>query len=121
MKRAYAQTITVILFAGLIAGAIVLSRSGSPGRANGGKQSYGFALQEVARASGVNFVHQAPKLDPRLDHILPEIASMGASVSVVDVNGDGWPDFYVTNSQFGSRNALYLNQKDGAFKDVAAE
>src|SRR5438876_10890145 len=104
MKRTYAQTITVILFAGLIAGAIVLSRSGSPGHAKGGQQRYGFALQDVARASGVNFVHQAPKLDPRLDHILPQIASMGASDSVVDGNGVGCSDLHATNSQFGSQH-----------------
>ena len=82
---------------------------------------HGFYLQEVARASGVNFVHQAPTLDHKLDHIMPEVASMGASVSIVDFDRDGWPDIYVTNSAEGSRNALYRNQHDGTFKDVAAE
>lgn len=44
---------------------------------------------------------------------------MGASVSVTDVNKDGWPDLYFTNSRFGHPNALYLNQRDGTFRDVA--
>ena len=60
-------------------------------------------------------------LDARLAHIMPQVASMGASVSVVDFDHDGWPDFYVTNSQIGSHNALYRNMHDGTFKDVAGE
>jgi len=35
-----------------------------------------------------------------------------------DYDGDGWPDLYVTN-EFGG-NALYHNQHDGTFRDVAA-
>ncbi|HEX8844060.1 MAG TPA: CRTAC1 family protein [Pyrinomonadaceae bacterium] len=82
---------------------------------------YGFKLEEVSRASGIDFKHQAPTLDPKLDHIMPQVASMGAAVSVVDFDRDGWQDLYVTNSGEGSFNALYRNQGDGTFKDVAAE
>ncbi len=52
---------------------------------------------------------------------MPEVASMGAGVSIVDFDRDGWPDIYVTNSGEGSKNALYRNLGDGTFKDVAAE
>src|ERR1700730_15170533 len=82
---------------------------------------HGFYLQEVSHAAGVNFVHQGPTLDHKLDPIMPEVASMGASVSIVDFDRDGWPDIYVTNSAEGSHNALYRNQHDGTFKDVAPE
>src|SRR6266540_4137758 len=82
---------------------------------------YGFYLEEVAQASGVNFVHQAPTLDRQLDHIMPQVASMGAAVSIVDFDRDGWADLYVTNSGEGSKNCLYRNMTDGSFKDVAAE
>jgi enediyne biosynthesis protein E4 len=82
---------------------------------------HGFYLQEVSRAAGVNFLHQGPTLDPRLNHIMPQVASMGASVSIVDFDRDGWADIYVTNSAEGSRNALYRNLHDGTFKDVAEE
>jgi len=34
-------------------------------------------------------------LDPKLDPIMPEVASMGASVSIVDFDRDGWSDIYV--------------------------
>ena len=66
-------------------------------------------------------MHQAPELDPRLNHIMPQVASMGASVSIVDFDHDGWPDIYVTTSKEGAKNALYRNQHDGTFKDVAEE
>lgn len=82
---------------------------------------HGFYLQEVSRAAGINFIHQAPVLDSKLDRIMPEVASMGASVSIVDFDRDGWPDIYVVNSAIGSKNALYRNMRDGTFKDVAQE
>ncbi|HEV2836471.1 MAG TPA: CRTAC1 family protein [Pyrinomonadaceae bacterium] len=82
---------------------------------------YGFYLQEVAQSSQINFVHQAPTLDRKLSHIMPQVASMGAGVSIVDYDRDGWADIYVTNSGEGSKNALYHNLRDGSFKDVAAE
>jgi hypothetical protein len=82
---------------------------------------HGFFLEEVSHAAGIDFVHQAPTLDSKLNPIMPEVASMGASVSVVDFDRDGWPDIYVTNSKEGSKNRLYRNMHDGTFKDVAEE
>ena len=82
---------------------------------------HGFYFQEVSHAAGINFVHQAPTLDHQLDHIMPQVASMGAAVSIVDFDRDGLPDIYVTNSGEGSKNALYRNMGDGTFKDVAPE
>ncbi len=78
-------------------------------------------LEEVSHAAGIDFVHQAPTLDAKLNPIMPEVASMGASVSIVDFDRDGWPDIYVTNSKEGSKNHLYRNMHDGTFKDVAEE
>ena len=82
-------------------------------------KKFGFYFEEVSKQSGVNFVHHSPKLDPLIDPILPQIASVGASVSVCDFDNDGWNDFYVTNSCFGYKNALFHNQRDGSFIDVA--
>lgn len=82
---------------------------------------YGFYLQEVSHQSGIDFTHQAPTLDPKLAHIMPQVASMGASVTIVDYDKDGWPDIYVCNSAEGSRNHLYHNLHNGKFEDVAAK
>jgi len=80
---------------------------------------FGFALRESARARGVEFVHQAPTFDAQLAHIMPQVASMGASVAVADFDRDGRDDFYVTNSGEDSLNCLYRNKGDGTFEDVA--
>ncbi len=44
------------------------------------------------------------------------LISFGLGVTIGDVNGDGWPDVYVSNDFF-ERDYLYINQKDGTFKD----
>jgi enediyne biosynthesis protein E4 len=80
---------------------------------------FGFRLQESAKALGIDFVHQGPTFDARLAHIMPQVASTGAAVSVVDFDRDGWQDLYVTNSGEGSLNELFRNTGDGAFEDVA--
>ncbi len=84
-------------------------------------ERYGFYLEDVTQVSGVNFIHQRPTLDPQLNHILPQISSVGASVAVADFNKNGLHDFYLTNSRFGAPNALYVNQGEGRFTDMAAE
>lgn len=82
---------------------------------------YGFYFEEVSKQSGIDFTHTAPTLDAKLENIMPQIASMGAGVSIVDFNRDGWQDIYATNSGEGTFNALYRNNKDGTFTDVAKE
>ena len=44
----------------------------------------------------------------------------GLGVSISDVNVDGWPDMYISNDFF-ERDYLYLNQKDGTFKECLEE
>jgi hypothetical protein len=80
-----------------------------------------FHLRESAREHGIEFRHRNVALDPKLDNIAVQIAGLGAAVSVVDADGDGWADIYATNSAFGARNALYVNQHDGRFVDRASE
>ncbi len=40
-----------------------------------------------------------------------------------DVNGDGWQDLYVVNGRYpaGEPNRLYINNRDGTFRDASAE
>ena len=86
----------------------------------GGDTRFGFRLRESSKAMGVDFIHQAPTFDARFEHIMPQVAAMGASVSVTDFNRDGWQDFYVTNSAEDSLNRLYRNDR-GTFVDVAGQ
>ena len=80
----------------------------------------GFVLQDATAAAGIHFAHHRPRFDPRIANIEPHVAGLGAAVSVADFDGDGWPDLYFTNSRFGEPNALYRNEGDGTFEDVAA-
>src|SRR5579862_8080140 len=129
MKRVpVARVLLIVFFVGLLLTPLVVRRLSSEHNASAttldissAVARHGFYLQEVSHAAGIDFVHEGPTLDPKLAHIMPQVASMGAAVSIVDFDRDGWPDIYVTNSGEGSRNALYRNLGDGTFRDVAAD
>ena len=77
-------------------------------------------MREAAAPAGIRFVHQRPALDPKIANIEAHVAALGASVSVADFDGDGWPDLYFCNSRFEQPNALYRNRGDGTFEEVAS-
>ncbi len=128
MNKRVARILLAVLFVALIITPVLLRRLSAQRQkslltadARSALNRYGVYFEEVSHGAGVNFVHQAPTLDHKLDHIMPQVASMGAAVSIVDFDRDGWPDIYATNSGEGSKNALYRNQQNGTFKDVAGE
>lgn len=49
-----------------------------------------------------------------------QIEGYGLGVKVSDINLDGWPDIYAAND-FQSNDLLWINQKDGTFKNKAAQ
>ena len=77
-------------------------------------------FEEVSEQSGVAFTHYRSILD-----IIP----LSAGVVVFDYNGDGWQDAYVPATpdiaglapEGDDRNALFRNNGDGTFTNVAAE
>lgn len=124
----YGRIAAIVCLAGLLAVTVVLNNRNetSPGRAESSVDAaasqptrYGFRLTDVSKSAGIDFVHTAPTFDSKLAHIMPQIASMGAAVAVVDFDRDGWQDLYVTNSGENSLNRLYRNNQDGTFDDVA--
>lgn len=52
--------------------------------------------------------------------IYGSIISFGLGVTVGDINRDGYPDVYVSNDFF-EKDYLYINQKNGTFKDEIEE
>lgn len=48
--------------------------------------------------------------------IYNSLIGFGLGITVGDVNKDRWPDIYVSNDFF-ERDYLYINQKDGTFKE----
>jgi enediyne biosynthesis protein E4 len=119
------RALVTLIFLALLVAIIVLNRTATRGgnAAPGidAASRYGFALTDTAAAAGLTAVHHAPTFDARFAHIMPMIAAMGAAVSVVDFDRDGWQDLYVTDSGEGTRNHLYRNRGDGTFVDVAPE
>ncbi len=120
------KIITVIIFAGLLIGTALSSKNRSF-HINGARQKemalkkYGFYLEPISNSAGIDFRHLCPMVDSKLKNIEAQIASMGASVSIVDFDKDGWEDIYFTNSRSGSSNALYRNMRNGKFENVAPQ
>jgi hypothetical protein len=80
-------------------------------------------FQEIpSKDSGVAWIHQNGKSKQRY---LPEMA--GSGVAIFDYNKDGWMDIMLVNSgpsrfyhsSSGLHQALYRNNKDGTYTDVA--
>ncbi len=77
-------------------------------------------LVDITSSTGIRFDH---KSDPEARFIAE---SMSGGVALIDYDGDGWPDIYLTNAQsvemaqhgIKSRSALYHNNHDGTFTDV---
>ncbi|MBK8177867.1 MAG: CRTAC1 family protein [Planctomycetes bacterium] len=122
LRRAFA----VLVFAGLLVAAHRLDgRAASVGVSAPGPAALpNFRLREAAGEAGLDFLHRPFQVDPRIAHIGPHVAGVGAAAACTDFDGDGWVDLYVTSSAFGSRNALFRNlgaAQPGKFVDVAAE
>jgi enediyne biosynthesis protein E4 len=49
-------------------------------------------------------------------HIYGSLIGFGLGVAIGDVNGDRYPDIYVSNDFF-EKDYLYINQKNGSFKE----
>ena len=82
-------------------------------------------FREVGAAeSGITWTHQNGRSEHRY---LPE--TTGAGVAIFDYNNDGWMDLFLVNSGTSTfyspatplRSALYRNNHDGTFTDVAKE
>lgn len=66
-------------------------------------------MQQQADGKFIEVSEQAGILSSRIGY--------GLGVSMGDVNMDGWPDVYVSND-FHENDYLYLNQKNGTFKQI---
>src|SRR5690349_15036826 len=120
MQRKATRIFVIVFFIALLATPVVYKRIVAHRQAAFESQNeaavlaqYGFRFKESAKQAGIVFTHQAPTLDAKLNHIMEQVASMGAAVSVVDFDRDGWNDIYLTNSSEHGRNVLYRNLHDG--------
>lgn len=78
-------------------------------------------LVDITGSTGIHFDHLS---SPEQRYIME---SMSAGVALIDYDRDGWPDIYFTNAQSvemakngtKARSALFHNNHDGTFTDVA--
>ena len=80
-------------------------------------------LVDITDSTGIHFSHLS---SPEAKYI---VESMSGGVALLDFDGDGWLDIYMTNAPSvamaldgkQARSALYRNNHDGTFTDVASE
>ena len=68
-----------------------------------------FLFRNEGQGQYTDVTEKAGVTDPR--------GYFGLGIAWFDANDDGWPDLYVANDS--TANFMYLNQKDGTFKEVA--
>ncbi len=103
-----------------VADLVVTNPDGRSSTVAGGFSYHRPYFTDVSETAGVDFQHYRDPTDR-----IP----LGAGVVVFDYNGDGRPDIFVARTEDTSdvvsaadvNNALYRNNGDGTFTDVAAE
>ncbi len=84
------------------------------------------SFEDVTEAAGIEFQYFNGHAWPATEHKMYEFT--GGGVGVLDYNGDGWPDIYLTQGtdwpvnehQNQYLDRLFLNTGDGTFQDVTS-
>ncbi len=80
--------------------------------------NFGFQIEEISSQTGINFTHhQEYPLSKDLKKVESWLTAQGSGVAVADINNDGWQDIYLNTTRPFTENILYINQKNGTFKD----
>lgn len=76
-------------------------------------------MREMSSALGINYRHNAYGIGSGIDSDL-SLNSLSPSIAVVDINGDGFMDLYITTRK-GKPNLLYINHGGKYFTEEAAK
>jgi hypothetical protein len=76
-----------------------------------GASALSAAFNDATALSGIDYLHASPAA--------PQAAVFSAPAAAVDVDGDGWTDFIAGRAD--GPCVLYLNNRDGTFREEAAE
>jgi enediyne biosynthesis protein E4 len=110
------RVIVHLAFVSALGAVVVLGRERDPSRERG--TTAPIAFREVAKTVGIDFRHLPFDPDPRIANVASHVAGIGASVALVDYDGDGHTDVFTTSSRAGSENALFRNRGDRTFERV---
>lgn len=89
-----------------------LHQNGTFGKSTMRSEPHALAGDKLLRNDNGRFVNVT-----KGSGIYSSVLGYGLGVVVSDVNMDGWPDIYVGND-FHENDFLYINQKNGTFKDI---
>ena len=93
-----------------------LHQNGTFGKRKGlGEDDHPLSGDKLLRNDGGTFTEVS-----RAAGIRSSVVGYGLGVATGDVNNDGWPDLYVAND-FHENDYLYLNNRDGTFREVLTE
>jgi hypothetical protein len=76
-------------------------------------------FKDITTQSGIRFVHHEDSYDDfEYEPLLPyKNSQLGPGLSVADINGDGFDDFFIGNAE-GSPGAMYVQSANGTFKEM---
>ena len=78
-------------------------------------------FKEVSEQSLIDFNHTITTPHHSLKKVHPWFKAIGSSVSVVDINNDGFVDIFLNSSNTKNSHHLYINNKDGTFSESAKQ
>lgn len=108
-------------FASLALAASMLTAQATKPKAPQAAKAPGLRFSDATAVAGIRFVHESGRAGKKW---LPE--TLGSGVAFFDADGDGWLDLYFANGRKWTKSkgakpslpALYLNRKDGTFRDA---
>jgi hypothetical protein len=74
---------------------------------------------EIGQRAGIQHRHSNRVFDNPYAKIMAGYTALGAAVAVADFDGDGYDDFFLTDSAETGKNHLYRNNHDLTFTDVS--
>ena len=77
--------------------------AGRGGAAPSSTEGLSFRLTEESSRAGRSYVPGRFVPHASLANLAPRLGSLGVSVAVVDFDGDGWPDVFVSNRRAAAR------------------
>jgi hypothetical protein len=101
---------------------LLLSSAGNtsaPAR-NAGRHNQSW-FKNVTHTAGIHESHHVRRFNNPYAEIMQGYTKLGAAVAVVDYNGDGFEDIFVTDSCATCKNHLYRNNGDFTFTDMAEQ
>src|SRR5688572_16557845 len=95
---------------------VVSIGTGATGQAAKPRPPRAPTFADVTARSGITFVHKSGASPEKY-----MVETFGSGVAWIDYDNDGYQDLYFVNGAPGTANALYHNERNGAFREVTQQ